>query len=131
MFLYKNYDIIYIKLRKELIILYTAKEARSLSEQNLKLRKEEILNIILQNTDVITSINTAIKDAISLGKNYIYFRIEDEKLEAIKEEYFDNYIDLNIDSIKRYGIGAYYTKLGYKVQVTEGVLTYSTLQITW
>lgn len=111
--------------------MYTAKEARSLSEQNLKLRNEEILNIILQNTDVITSINTAIKDAISLGKNYIYFRIEDEKLETIKEEYFDNYIDINIDSIKRYGIGAYYTKLGYKVQITEGALTYSTLQIIW
>ena len=111
--------------------MYTAKEARSLSEQNLKLRKEEILNIILQNTDVITSINTAIKDAISLGKNYVYFRIEDKKLEVIKKEYFNNYIGINIDSIKQYGIGAYYTKLGYGVQVTEGALTYSVFQITW
>lgn len=111
--------------------MYTAKEARSLSEQNLKLRNEEILNIILQNTDVITSINTAIKDAISLGKNYVYFRIEDEKLEAIKEEYFDNYIDINIDSIKQYGIGAYYTKLGYAVKITEGALSHSVFKIIW
>ena len=109
--------------------MYTAKEARNLSEQSLELRNEKILTIVLK-TDLIISINTAIKDAINSGRTRIYFKIECEKLEVIKEKYFYDYTNISPYLIVSSGICIYYKNLGYKVKITE-TLNYFMLQVSW